>query len=220
MRHRFLALLLLVAVVPLAACLQKETVTTIYIRDDGSIEWAVLDQDVHSDEEDAGKRAEEERTYIDSIQGGIDGLTKGFRALGGTNVRSLVVRDRAPYATLRSADFEHLNQVWERALKSCQLPHRLELTTDGVVTTWTMAIQVDLESLQSKSPADCDSEAIEAVLSDSDHMRFVLESGKFLSATGFTMVGSDTAELEEVDSDTIEKNGGLLTFSLMWERGK
>jgi len=190
MRHRFLALLLLVAVVPLAACLQKETVTTIYIRNDGSIEWAVMDQDVHSDEEDAGKRAEEERTYIDSIQGGIDGLTKGFRALGGTNVRSLVVRDRAPFATLRSADFEHLNQVWERALKSCQLPHRLELTTDGVVTTWTMAIQVDLES------------------------------GKFLWATGFTMVGSDTAELEEVDSDTIEKNGGLLTFSLMWERGK
>jgi hypothetical protein len=50
-------------------------------------------------------------------------------------------------------------------------------------------------------------------------MRFVLESGKFLSATGFKILGSDTAELEEVDSDTLKKNDGVLTFSLTWERG-
>ena len=216
MRHRTLALLLLVGVIPLVACLQKDTTTTIYIRNDGSIEWAVLDQDVRSDEEDTGKRADEERTYIDAIWGGTDSLTKGFGALGGTNIRSVVLRDRAPFATLRSADFEHLNQVWERALKSCQVPHRLQLKTDGVVTTWTMAIQVDPEP---KSPDDCDSEAIGALLSDSDHLRVMLESGKFLSATGFKITSSDTAELEEMDSDTIKKGNGVLTFSLTWERG-
>jgi len=215
MRHRTLALLLLVGVIPLVACLQKDTTTTIYIRNDGSIEWAVLDQNVRSDEDDTGKRADEERTYIDAIWGGTDSLTKGFGALGATNIRSVVLRDRAPFATLRSADFEHLNQVWERALKSCQVPHRLQLKTDGVVTTWTMAIQVDPEP---KSSDDCDSEAIQAMLSDSDHLRVMLESGKFLSATGFKITSSDTAELEEMDSDTIKKGNGVLTFSLTWER--
>jgi hypothetical protein len=215
MKHRTLALLL-VAVVPLAACLQKDTTTTIYVRNDGTIEWAVLDHDVRSDEEDTGKRADEERAYIDAIWGGTDSLTQGFRALGGTNIRSTVLRERAPFATLRSAEFQHLNQVWERALKSCQVPHRLELKADGLVTTWTMAIQIDPEP---RSPDDCDGKAIEAVLSDSDHLRIVLESGKFLSATGFKITGPNTAELEETDSDSIKQGSGVLTFSLTWERG-
>jgi hypothetical protein len=215
MRHRTFALLLLVAVCPLVGCIEKDSSTTIYIRNDGTIEWAVLDQNVRSNEDDAGKRADEERTYIDAILGGIDSLTKGFRALGGTNVRSVVIRDRAPFATLRSADFEHLNQVWERALKSCQVPHRLELKTDGLVTTWTMVVRVDMES---KSPSDCDTDAVDAVLSDSDHLRIMLESGKFLSATGFKILSADSVELEEPTDETIKNSNGVLTFSLTWER--
>ena len=215
MRNKTLALLLLVAVCPLVGCIEKDSSTTIYIRNDGTIEWAVLDQNVRSNEDDAGKRADEERTYIDAILGGIDSLTKGFRALGGTNVRSVVIRDRAPFATLRSADFEHLNQVWERALKSCQVPHRLELKTDGLVTTWTMVVRVDMES---KSPSDCDTDAVDAVLSDSDHLRIMLESGKFLSATGFKILSADSVELEEPTDETIKNSNGVLTFSLTWER--
>ena len=216
MRHRKFALLLLVALVPLAGCLQKDTSTTIYIRNDGTIEWAVLDQNVRSNEDDTGKRASEEQAYIDDIQGGTDSLTKGFRTLGGTNIRSTVLRDRAPFSAMRSADFAHFNQVWEGALKSCPIPHRLELNTDGLVTTWTMAFQVDPEP---ESPAACDTEAIEALLSDSpDHVRIILESGKFLSATGFKMVASDAVELEEVDNDTVKKNNGVVTFSLTWTK--
>jgi hypothetical protein len=216
MRNKTLALLLLVAVIPLAGCLQKESSTTIYLRNDGTIEWAVLDQNVRSDEQDTGKRADEERAYIDPILNGTDRLTEGFRALGGTNVRSVVLRDRAPFATLRSADFEHLNQVWERALKSCQIPHRLELKTDGLVTTWTMAVQVEPEP---ESPNGCDADAVSAVLSDStDHLRIMLESGKFLSATGFKILSTDSVELEEITGETVKNNNGVLTFSLTWER--
>jgi hypothetical protein len=214
MRNRTLALLL-VAVIPLTGCLQKDTSTTIYVRDDGTVEWSVLDRDVRSDEEDAGKRAEEERTYIDAILGWTDDLTKGFAALGGTNIRSVVFRDRAPFSTRRSADFEHLNQIWERAFKSCQIPHGLELKTDGVVTTWTMVVQVDPAP---ESPDTCDSKAISAVLSDSDHLRIMLESGKFVSATGFTIVSADTVELEDIVEDTVRANNGVVTFSLTWER--
>jgi len=216
MRHKIFALLLLAAIVPLGACIEKDTSTTIYIRNDGTIEWAVLDQNVRSNEEDSGKRFDEERTYIDDILGGIDRLTKGFRTLGGTNIKSVVLRDRAPFATLRSADFEHLNQVWERGFESCQVPHRLSLKTDGVVTTWTLAIQVDPEPESSDS---CNSEAIEALLSDSsEHLRIMLESGTFVSATGFTITNSDTAEVQDIDSDTIKKNEGWVVFSLTWKK--
>ncbi|MCX6538917.1 MAG: hypothetical protein NT151_08290 [Acidobacteria bacterium] len=213
MRHKTLALLL-VAVVPLVACLQKDTSTTIYIRNDGTIEWAVLDQNVRSDEDDSGKRFNEEQAYIDAILGGTDSLTMGFRTLGGTNIRSVVLRDRAPFATLRSADFEHLNQVWERALKSCQVPHRLELKTDGLVTTWTMAIRVDPEP---ESSSGCDADAVGAVWS-TDHLRVMLESGKFLSAAGFKILSADSVESEEVADDTIKKNDGVLVFSLTWKK--
>jgi len=216
MRHKTLALLLLAAIIPLGACIEKDTSTTIYIRNDGTIEWAVLDQNVRSTEEDSGKRLDEERTYMNDILGGIDRLTKGFRTLGGTSIKSVVLRDQAPFATLRSADFEHLSQVWERALKSCQVPHRLSLKSDGVVTTWRMAIQVDPEP---ESSDNCDSEAIEALLSDSsDHLRIMLESGTFVSAAGFTITKSDTAELQDIDSDTIRTDDGWVVLSLVWRK--
>ena len=100
-------------------------------------------------------------------------------------------------------------------MKSCQIPHRLELTTDGAVTTWTMAVRFDPDDTSRDA---CDSDAINAVLSDSDHLRIVIESGTFVSATGFKTLGPDTVELEDVDSDTIKKNDGVLTFSLTWKR--
>jgi hypothetical protein len=215
MKHKLLALLF-VTVIPLVGCLQKETSTTIYIRNDGTVEWAVMDQNVRSDEEDAGKHTDEERSYIDAISNGTDGLTTGFRTLGGTNIKSVVLRDRAPFATLRSADFEHLNQIWERALETCQVPHRLELRTDGLVTTWTLSIQLDPEL---RLPDDCDSTAMTAVLSDSDNIRITLESGKFVSVTGFKILSPNSVELDEnVSEETIKANGGVLTFSLTWER--
>jgi len=216
MRHKTLALLLFVAVVPLTACLEKDTNTTIYLRNDGTIEWAVMDQNVRSNEEDSGKRLDEERTYINDILGGTDRLTRSFRALGGTNIKSVVMRDRAPFGTLRSADFEHLNQVWERTFKACQIPHRLTLKTDGLVTTWTMAIQVEPEP---EKTDECESDALEALVSEStEHLRLVLESGTFESATGFTLVGKNTAELADINSDTIKKTSGVVVLSLTWKK--
>ena len=216
MRYKTLALVLLVGAAPLVGCLQKDTSTTIFIRNDGSIEWSVLDRNVRSDETDPGKRADEEQNYLYAVQGGTDDLTAGFRVLGGTNIRAEVLRDRVPFSTLRSADFTNMNQVWERAFLKCQVPHRIELKTDGVTTTWTMAIQVDPEPDEA---VGCDTKAIEALLSDSsEHLRIMLESGKFVSATGFTLAGSDTAEVRDIDSDTITKNGGVVTLSLTWER--
>lgn len=216
MKHKTLALMLLVAVVPLTACLEKDTNTTIFIRNDGTIEWAVMDQNVRSNEEDTGKRLDEERTYVTDILGGTDRLTRSFRALGGTNIKSVVMRDQAPFATRRSADFEHLNQVWERTFKACQIPHRLTLKTDGVVTVWTMSIQVEPEPEKTDA---CETDALDALVSEStEHLRIMLESGTFESATGFTLVGKDTAELANIDSDTIKKGNGVVVLSLTWKR--
>jgi hypothetical protein len=214
--RRALLGLLLVAILPMTGCLQKDSTTTIYLHDDGTIEWGVLDQNVRSDESDAGKHLDEERGYIQAIWNGTDELTRGFRALGGRNVRTTVLRDRAPFSTRRSAGFDNMNQVWERAFEGCPIPHRLSLTTEGAVTTWTFSIQVDPWP---DEPADCDKDGIEALLSNgADHLRIILESGTFVAASGFTITAPDAVEIIETDSDAVTKGNGVLTFSLTWKK--
>jgi len=67
--------------------------------------------------------------------------------------------------------------------------------------------------IQDRAAFACGCDAIEAAL-PSGHLRVMLESGTFLSATGFTIVGSDTAEAEDGDSGTSKKNDGVIVFWL------
>jgi hypothetical protein len=78
-----------------------------------------------------------------------------------------------------------------------------------------MVIQVDPEP---QSPDGCESDALESVLSDSDHLQVMLESGKFLSATGFKILSADRVELEDIHDDTIKADNGVLTFLLTWKQ--
>ena len=215
MRRLIMSLGLSAALVT-AGCLQKDTTSTIYIGDDGRIEWVVVDTQVRSDESDAAKRWSEEHQFINDIWAGQDKITKGFKALGATNVRVQVLRDRVPYDVMRSASFENLGVLFVREFTRCGVPHRSELKTTGTVTTWTLAFQVEPE------PPDvdgCDKDSAFDWLSDAfEHLDIVLESGRFTEAVGFKTLAPDKVTLEEMTSETIKENNGWVIVSLTWDR--
>jgi hypothetical protein len=217
MKRMALALALLTALAT-TGCLQKETTSTIYLRQDGSLDWVVSERNVRSDEADATKRAAEETGYLDAIVRDEHDVAQQFRMLGGTNVRTRLLRDTRPYHAMIDGQFISLSDLVGRALTACGVPHRIELTQDGGVTTWRLWADVgeDGEHATESDSEDC--EAAVGGLSDAATFTIMLESGRFTDAFGFTLKDSDTAIMDEAatNSATLEKNRGQVVFSLSW----
>ena len=213
---RLTTILGLAAAVLTAGCLQKDTSSTIYVADDGRIEWVVLDRQVRSDETDPAKRWSEEQEFIAAVRAGEDNLTKGFKALGATGVRTHVLRDREPFDVVRSADFDNMGAIFVKEFERCGVPYRSELSTTGTVTTWTLAFQVEPEPPE---VAGCDKDSPLDWISDAlQHLDIVLESGRFTNAVGFKTLAPDRVTLDEMSSETIKKNDGWAVVSLTWDR--
>ena len=93
---RTLTIVALAAALAATGCLQKETTSTIYLRTDGSFDWVVLERHVRSDESDAAKREAEEFGYVDGVARDRHPVAEAFRALGGQDVRTRLLRDTTP----------------------------------------------------------------------------------------------------------------------------
>ncbi|NJD10715.1 MAG: hypothetical protein FIB01_09885, partial [Gemmatimonadetes bacterium] len=98
--------ILVAAALQSTACLQKDTTSTIHLRQDGSFDWVVLQQNVRSDESDEAARLTEERAYVDDLNGGEHNAGAGLLALGANDVRVRWLRDRRPYAVMGDARFD------------------------------------------------------------------------------------------------------------------
>ena len=81
MLKRLAIVALVVSSLVTAGCLQKETLHTLYLAPDGSVEWVVAEGNVHSDEAEAGKRLMEEQAYIGPALLGTHGVARGLAAL-------------------------------------------------------------------------------------------------------------------------------------------
>ncbi len=202
-----------------AACLQKDTTSTIYLRQDGSFDWVVLERNVYSDDADAATRAREESAYVGSAARGEHGVASGFSALGGDDIRVRVLRDTRPYAVMVDARFDGLTAVFDRVLSGCGIPHDVSMTHDGEVTTWRLVIDAgpDGENLAGHGGLDgCDDGVDELAISDALMADVMLESGAFTSATGFKLKGSTTAVLDEESLKATFEASGRLELSLSW----
>jgi len=198
------------------ACLQKDTTSTIYLRQDGSLDWVVLEQNVRSDETDAAKRITEEFAYVDEVARGEHGVVEAFLALGADDVRIRWLRGTRPYAVMVGARFDSLADIFEHLLTRCQVPHEVGITQDGGVTTWRLWIDVgpDGEGTEGDHDERCD-HGLEG-LSDALKMRLVLESGTFTAATGFKLESADTAVIDEEGIEMASKTSGRIELSLSW----
>jgi hypothetical protein len=198
------------------ACLQKDTTSTIYLRQDGSFDWVVLEQNVRSDDPDGSKRIAEEAAYAESVSNGEHAVAEGFRAIGANMIQLRWVRSTRPYAVMVDARFDSLAGIFERLLARCGIPHEVALTRDGGVTTWRLRIDAGPEGRNLDDNVDdgCD-EGLGGLI-DALDVTIVLESGAFTTATGFTLKSADSAVIDEEALENAVKTNGQIELSLSW----
>jgi hypothetical protein len=187
----------------------------MYLREDGSLDWVVSEQNVYSDEADQTERAAEESCYVEAIARDEHPLATSFRGLGGTNVRTRVLRDTRPYHVMVDAQFSSLSDLVDRALTG--VPHHVELTTDDGVTTWRLWADV-LEGGESSGSEGESDDCATGGLSDAlDALSIRLVSGRFTNAVGFTIESADRVSIDKASLDDHEKKDpGHMGLSLSW----
>jgi hypothetical protein len=216
MRRTTLALTIAAALIA-SACLVKDTASTIYLRQDGSFDWVILEQNVRSDERDDSARLAEEASYLEGVSRGDSGVVNSLLALGATDVHVRWLRSTRPYAVMVDARFDNLAGVFDRALAPCEISYESRIAEADGVMTWTLRaeIGVDGERLEANTGEGCGDGIgdLDDALAD---LRIVLESGTFTAATGFTITGTDTAAVDEKTLEERVKTTGIVELSLSW----
>jgi hypothetical protein len=199
-----------------SACLQKDTTSTIYLRQDGSFDWIVLEQNVRSDDADAERRLAEETAYVDEVARGEHGVAEAFLALGADEVRIRWLRNARPYAVMVDARFDSLAGIFDRPLTKCGIPHEVDITQEGGVTTWRLWFDAspDGEGVERDQIEGCD-DGLDG-LADALAVTIVVESGRFTDATGFKLAGPDTAVYDEKGVADAAESSGRVELSLSW----
>ena len=200
-----------------AACLQKDTTSTIYLRPDGSFTWVILEQNVRSDERDDAARLAEEARYVDGVSRGDSDMINSLLVLGAEDVHVRWLRSARPYAVMIDARFDNLAGVFDRLLAPCEVPYESAITETEEVTTWRLRIDVGPEGsrLDQGGGEDC-GDGLNDLTDALDELRIVLESGTFTAATGFIITGTDTAALDEKTIEEHVKSTGVVELSLSW----
>jgi hypothetical protein len=199
-----------------AACLQKDTTSTIYLRPDGSFTWVILEQNVRSDERDESARLAEESRYLDGVSRSDRGMVNSLLDLGARDVRVRWLRSARPYAVMVDARFDGLASVFDRALAPCGIPYESSVTEVDGVATWTLRadVGVDGDRLTHDALEGC-GDGLDG-LDDALDFTIVLESGSFIAATGFILKGTDTAAFDEAAIEASVKTTGVVEVSLSW----
>ena len=215
---RFTLLIAALTALTSSACLQKDVTSTVYLQQDGSADWFVLERNVRSDEEKPAARDQEEHEYLDMITRDRHGVAEGFRALGASEVRTRLLRDRRPYAAMVEGRFDGLTGILAPVLASCSITHGSDMVSTGGETTWTLWADVGPDGDAAFSDS-CGKE-FEGIL-EATEVTIVLASGRFTRAVGFTLEGTDRAMIDEkaTDNEALARNNGRLVLSLSWTDG-
>jgi hypothetical protein len=209
--------LVMAASLTASACLEKDTTSTMYLRQDGSFDWVILEQNVRSNESDDASRRSEEAGYVDGISRGDTGVVSGLLALGADSVSVRWIRSRRPYAAMLDARFDSLAGVFDRALAPCGIPTESRLAASGGGMTWTVRadVGIDGDRLTHDALEGC-GEGLGGLDEALDELRVILESGTFTAATGFILDAPDTARIDHEGLQKAVDTTGLIELSLSW----
>ncbi|MGE5198628.1 MAG: hypothetical protein ACM3H9_03235 [Rhodospirillaceae bacterium] len=216
MRNAALASILAAALAA-AGCLEKETTSTIYLRQDGSFDWVILEQNVRSDGRDEDSRRAEEAEWVEAASRGEQDPVTALLALGAQDVHVRWLRSRRPYGVMVDARFDSLARVFDRLLLPCEVPYESTVAEAGGIATWTLRadVGVDGERLDGGG-ADACGEGLDGLGDALDGLRVILESGTFTAAKGFTIQGTDAAVADEAAVEAAVKSTGVVELSLSW----
>ncbi len=212
MTRHCLAVAALAATVGSMGCLVKETTHRVYLSPSGSVDWLVLEESVRSDDNDAAKRSNEDRLWLDSVAADTHPIAEGLRRLGPEGLSTRLLRPARPYMALTGARFARVDRVIGRIFEELGL--RGEATFEAKGQQATLSVSLDLSSLDDPGP-DAESPAT-SLLEDLDRYRFVVTEGHFVDAIGFDILEKGSAAtLQAVPSETLEARG-VLKLRLVW----
>jgi hypothetical protein len=196
-----------------AGCLAKATTKTIQLSPEGTVNWVAIEREVRSTERDPSARTAEEQAYLEAARQGLHPVGQALAALAPSSLRTRILRDRRPFLVLTWAEFDRIDWLAQRALDRLGVPGTSMLERVGAGWRWTLTADL---------PVDADPDAVGELLPlvDTDGpLRVVLTSGRFTAATGFRLVGDDTAAelIEDGDREKDDTEPEVLVLSLTWE---
>jgi hypothetical protein len=196
-----------------SGCLQKEERHIWYLdAATGSVSWVVFEHDVRSDETDSAKRLAEEADYRRKVLSETHDAARGLRALGGANVRTLVVRSEVPFSIVTDANFPSIDELGRRFLAQFKAVGTSVLKRDGQSFIWTMKVREEDDPPDQAS--DDDEDWFVGNLFES--LRVVLPSGHFESTVGFTLDQKGrVATIDKEQFDDVDENTEAV-LSLRW----
>lgn len=174
-----ITILLLVAAAATTGCLRKETTHTLYLTPDGSVRWVIDEANVYSDDEDEGKRFEEEQAYIGPALLGAHRVAEGLQAIGPDGlVRTTVIRDERPFHVITDAPYTQIERALDRLFAEAGI--KASVSRESADERERLRIRLDF----TQEVAERDTPVL-SLMEDFENLRFALTSGQFVPGGGF-----------------------------------
>lgn len=198
-----------------SGCLLKETSETWYLGPDGEVTWVVTERDVRSDANTTADRQEEESHYWLAVQQQRHPMANGFQELGGTKIRTLVLRSESPYTVQTDARFTGLDAIGRRLIAATGMLGTSIVTREGPAWEWKLVVRDPASMMSHDEP----SENVSALMNDLDSLRVVLLQGRFDSADGFDLSNDRrVATLTALHDSKDRPEEPTVTLRLKWQR--
>lgn len=186
---------LIVSTLAVSGCLRKEAVHTCYLSPDGSVRWVASESNVYSDEEDPGRRFDEEQAYIGPALIGGHTVALGLNSLRPTTVvETAVIRDERPFHVITQARFTRIDALIDGLLRELGVRGRTELVSEA--GTSTLLVTFDF----SREPEE-KSGSVLRMVEESTDLRIVLTSGRFVDSPGFVIADRVQARISDAWTD-------------------
>ena len=206
---RFASVLgVLACVLPASACLKTDTTHVLYLSPTtAAVTWTVREHDVHSDEQDPAKRAQEEADFVRAVQEGRNKPLLALEALDGTRVVTQLTRAERPWEAVTTGRFERIDALAAALLRELGIEGSATLSSDGNLTTLRVRVTA-AEAAREESPAD-------ALVDEMTAYRLVLTDGRFVAGDGVAI--SDDGRVATLIEQTPSSRGEY-SLSLTWAR--
>ena len=174
---------IIVALILTTGCLLKDTTETWYLSATGAVTWVVTESDVRSDAQAGIDRQNEEETYRLAVERQDHPVARGFRGLGVTDVRTVVLRRAVPFTVRTEAHGLTIDELGLRILQRSGLAGNSTLVRDGNTWVWTFTAR-DPHAPDVTAAVD---ENVAALVEDLDRLKVVMIDGRFEAASGFEL---------------------------------
>jgi hypothetical protein len=190
-----------------AGCLQRDIAETWYLAPDGAVAVVIQESNVRSDVDSQSARQTEEAEYMAAVEHEDHPAAMGFRALGLTALRTRVLRRDVPFSVVTDARASRIDQLGQALVSGLGVDGGSTLERSGDIYRWTLTMR---DRPGGAEEPDVDLGPMAGGLA---HVKVVLESGRFESATGFTL--SSDGRVAECTAFDDALNGDASPASVM-----